>query len=78
MKELPVKVRVVEAQMGMEGKYGVVIVVEGFEKKSEAKEHAKYLGEVVSGAGLFRDEMQAQSDAMEAEMEKPKPIIKLL
>lgn len=71
MKELPVKVQVVEAQMGMTGNFGIVVVIEGFDTKDEAKDHAKYLGRLIDGAGYFKNEVEAEASK---KSKKPKHI----
>ena len=71
MKEVPVKVQVLPAQEEMQGKYCIVIVIEGFEKKEEANDHAHYLGPIISNAGVFKNEVHAE---VAKEARKPKHI----
>ncbi len=75
MKEMPVKVRVVPAQFDMKGKFCIVVVVEGFETKEEAEEHKTFLGSVISEAGNFKHQLDAE---VQKEAEKKTRHIKLL
>lgn len=74
MRDMPVKVQVVKAQEGMTGSFGIVVVIEGFERKEDAAEHAKYLGQVIENAGFFKNDLEEQVQKEVKKEKKPKHI----